>query len=131
MPASPRDACTRCPAAHRPPPQILVGGVIYKWASGLDWTTSLFTVYGVLYRIPGVAITRESTAAATVVLNVRPPAAPRLRPGTAQPVASACARAAARWPSSAAASTQHLLPPAPWRRSSSCLASSCSPSCWA
>lgn len=51
-------------------PQILVGGVLYKWASGLDWTTSLFTVYGVLYRIPGVAITREETLTATVVLNV-------------------------------------------------------------
>lgn len=51
-------------------PQILLGAVCYWVASGNPWPVSLFTVYAVLFRVPGSVVTREPTFAGSIVLNV-------------------------------------------------------------
>lgn len=48
---------------------IAVGATLYRWVSGKDWTSAIFTVYGLLYRAPGFVVTKERTITATVVLN--------------------------------------------------------------
>lgn len=51
-------------------PSVIVGATFYKWTSGCTWSKALFQIYGVLYRVPGISLCKESTIASTIVLNV-------------------------------------------------------------
>lgn len=49
---------------------IFVGGCLYRCASGQSWGSSLFKIYGVLFRAPGAGVFSEETVAASLVLNI-------------------------------------------------------------
>lgn len=48
---------------------VLAGACVYRAVSGSSWSTSLFKVYGVLFRAPGVPVSAEATVAASLVVN--------------------------------------------------------------
>jgi hypothetical protein len=58
-------------SAHLPPPPLLITTASCRLASPEDdFSSALFTVYGVLWSIPGADITNNESFLATVMLNV-------------------------------------------------------------
>ncbi|KAG1671383.1 hypothetical protein FOA52_011880 [Chlamydomonas sp. UWO 241] len=48
---------------------VSIGALVYKLVTGANWFHALFTIYSILFNVPGTDVTAESTFSATLVVN--------------------------------------------------------------